>query len=116
MPASSGRRGFSVEDFQTHPHDPWVPAHIEHAGEIRSRIASETTYGRSGQATASRTWAPAETPEASTVYKMPWVGHADSRQCRRSATPELRAAHHPSNPSRVTRCRVLVSPKIGTPR
>src|SRR5580704_19721024 len=57
--------GISVEDFQTHPHAPWVLAPSEHAGKIRSRIASETTYGRSAEATASRTWAPAETPEAS---------------------------------------------------
>jgi hypothetical protein len=71
-PGLAGSSGISVEDFQTHPHDPWVPAPIEHAGEIRSRIASETTYGRSAEATTSRTWAPAETPEGSTVYKMPW--------------------------------------------
>jgi len=55
----AGSSGISVEDFQTHPHDPWVLAPIEHAGKIRSRIASETTYGRSAEATASRTWAPA---------------------------------------------------------
>lgn len=70
----AGSSGISVEDFQTHSHDPWVPAPIEHAGDIRSRIASETTYGRSAEATTSRTWAPAETPEASTVYKMPFGG------------------------------------------
>ena len=70
----AGSSGISVEDFQTHSHDPWVPAPIEHAGDIRSRIASETTYGRSAEATTSRTWAPAETPEASTVYKMRFGG------------------------------------------
>ena len=54
----AGSSGISVEDFQTHPHDPWVLAPIEHAGKIRSRIASETTYGRSAEATSCRRWKP----------------------------------------------------------
>ena len=88
--------GISVEDFQTHPHDLWVLAPIEHAGKIRSRIASETTYGRSAEATASRTWAPAETPEASTVYKMPWWGMLIPGSAAAPQPPELRAALAPS--------------------
>jgi hypothetical protein len=101
----AGSSGISVEDFQTHPHDPWVLAPIEHAGKIRSRIASETTYGRSAEATASRAWAPAETPEASTVYKMPWwgmliPGSARARpmqwSARRSVRPRRWSASHGS--------------------
>jgi hypothetical protein len=92
----AGSSGISVEDFQTHPHDLWVLAPIEHAGKIRSRIASETTYGRSAEATASRTWAPAETPEASTVYKMPWSGMLIPGSAAAPQPPELRAALAPS--------------------
>ena len=92
----AGSSGISVGDFQTHPHDPWVLAPIEHAGKIRSRIASETTYGRSAEATASRTWAPAETPEASTVYKMPWWGMLIPGSAAAPQPPELRAALAPS--------------------
>ena len=92
----AGSSGISVEDFQTHPHAPWVLAPIEHAGKIRSRIASETTYGRSAEATASRTWAPAETPEASTVYKMPWWGMLIPGSAAAPQPPELRAALAPS--------------------
>src|SRR5690242_16456401 len=58
----AGSPRISVQDLPTHPHDPLARTPTEHASELRSRVASETTYGGRADATTSRTRAPAERP------------------------------------------------------
>jgi hypothetical protein len=50
----AGSSWISVQDLQTHPHDPSARTPIEHASELRSRVASENTYGGQADAKTSR--------------------------------------------------------------
>jgi hypothetical protein len=84
----AGSSGISVEDFQTHPHDPWVLAPIEHAGKIRSRIASETTYGGWADETSFQHYPRLrlEAPRSRPIH----LGQADCRRCRPFPNPRLK--------------------------
>jgi hypothetical protein len=103
----AGSSRISVEDFQTHPLDPSATAPIEHSGEIRSRIASETTYG-------GRDDRQVEDLGFHRLARCPLGAMliADSAAARRPGS----TGGSTIPPSRANRSRVLVSLNSGTPR
>jgi hypothetical protein len=67
----AGSSRISVYELQTHPLDLSVPTAIEHASEIGSRIASETTYrgylSRIGRYDDFSNMSPADNPRLPAV-------------------------------------------------